>query len=372
MIALGYRDSDEDNNGIADERVFATIVNLDSNHSLCSKLRLSDIGDFKHPVPIDGSTGGLLFGMVPFFCGGGPAFPDPKVYSTCFTAVTQHHAQIIIEMPEPRIHAASIVTGLQDSTLFVVGGSKSRSPYIYLKSTLYIRPFGNLTNAGPDMPDERYQHCFIKVGHDRAIVTGGSSGWLALTATYFYNTTSRQWSVGPESIKGRGGAACNAVKDSVNPNKTMVVEVGGWPQTVGILDLETNIWKEDLTALDDYQINDNARIVATSQQELLLVGLYKFYPWYSDIASEVFGFAYRIRCFNGDCVYVNVRFEADFDQTGFQAMLIPDHLVNCKWSDDGVDPKNKCLEENKNLLANGVCDDDLDHPGCFYDGGDCS
>ncbi len=74
------------------------------------------------PVAFVGSTGGLLYGLNPFICGG---ITDNKLMITdCFIFDVDNDPVVSIAttMAIARAWAGSIVVGSKQDTLFVVGG----------------------------------------------------------------------------------------------------------------------------------------------------------------------------------------------------------------------------------------------------------
>ncbi len=110
---------------------FGEVLDFDYENRACQEIGESGIPNFNYPLV--GSTGGLLYGRVPFFCGGTTS--ELSATKSCFTAITYH--RIIIEMPSERTFAASILIGHLDRTLFVTGGTSAG--YFYIHS--YVSEF---------------------------------------------------------------------------------------------------------------------------------------------------------------------------------------------------------------------------------------
>ncbi len=105
--------------GVAQSKKFAEVLDISFENRTCPEIRETGMLDFEYPKL--GSTGGLLYGSIPFFCGGSlDVLSELDAIDACFTVVTYHN--LIIEMPEARTFSASITTGHLDNTLFITGG----------------------------------------------------------------------------------------------------------------------------------------------------------------------------------------------------------------------------------------------------------
>ena len=95
---------------------FAEVLDVMGVNNTCAEIPGIGIPIFN--IPVRYSTGGLLFGSIPFYCGGTDATGVSSEY--CFTALTNHKSLVV--MPEKRVLGASIVIGNHDSHLFIAGG----------------------------------------------------------------------------------------------------------------------------------------------------------------------------------------------------------------------------------------------------------
>ena len=317
----------------------------------------------------------------------------------CFTVFTRHG--IVMTMPEPRMTAASITVGSQDSMLFITGGTTSFFG-LPIASTLLVSPFENATFEGPNMPEVVNKHCFTKITSTKAISVGGENTDRSYKkSSFYYEIQSQKWSTGPSHNGLASRQACNAVQDTIYPDKMLVVVVGG-PRVL-ILDVEANLWRDG--AEFPFPSFGNAGMVSLSSAELLLVGsstevvistdseessisvsnakIGQFQMedqlksqigisyFDGDRDQDTVSWAFKIKCFNGECIFVQEQFEYGESTSGTVTILVPEHLTTCKEEADIHHSDKTCPEESKDLISNGNCEDFLDTPACYHDGGDC-
>ncbi len=97
---------------------FAEVRDLSFENRHCQSISEPGLAE-EIDYPLGGSTGGILYGSIPFFCGG--VTSSDGTVDICFTAMS--HRKVIVRMPEKITDAGSIVIGEGDSTLFVTGGA---------------------------------------------------------------------------------------------------------------------------------------------------------------------------------------------------------------------------------------------------------
>ncbi len=99
--------------------VFAEALDLKYKNRDCDDILAPDyLEEYRYDFPISYSTGGLLFGSIPFYCGG--MLSNYEGSDMCFTAFTKR--KLVMTLPTKRAMAASIVVGHHDSQLLITGG----------------------------------------------------------------------------------------------------------------------------------------------------------------------------------------------------------------------------------------------------------
>ncbi len=220
-----------------------------------------------------------------------------------------------------------------------------------------------------------------KISQTLAISTGGGGSYFS-NSCFFYHISSQQWSIGPELKDARGGHACHAIRDHYNPDKTLIVvasgEVPEWPehvkQPIQVLDLDTSEWKYGETLQGNIK---SGKMMALSQHEILFIGQNMATVMTVEIGTteenEPEDFErtiIKMICFNQDCKSANIPEAVSEQRMVRAAIIVPEHLVDCEPKTDNH-KAIQCHHLNSQQFSNGICEEDLNSVGCFYDGGDC-
>ncbi len=95
------------------------------------------------------------------------------------------------------------------------------------------------------------------------------------------------------------------------------------------------------------------RFNAMNGDEGLLATIYKFRCWSSSV---------------GDCHWQLLDQELEAPREEFVAVMVPSDMIDCEEEVSGLE---KCFQESRILIGDGICDDIANTEVCLFDGGDC-
>lgn len=205
------------------------IVNLANPNAICLQPK-----DYPHQT--SWAVVGTLSGK-PLICGG--FNPPDKVGVTCHIYYQGGDSWYEGGWLN-RIWTAGI--NLTPRTFFMGGGSLSR----IFNETFFIEDSG--VAQGPDLPEPRMAHCFVRINDHQIFVVGGNDGSLPVKTVYIYDFSTDEWTPQPQLKQVRSWAFCGSVTDSDSGTVTEIVVAGGTYQTrpldtSEIFDLSTRSWR---------------------------------------------------------------------------------------------------------------------------------
>eukprot|EP00095_Tigriopus_kingsejongensis_P007241 maker-scaffold435_size171904-snap-gene-0.24 protein:Tk07241 transcript:maker-scaffold435_size171904-snap-gene-0.24-mRNA-1 annotation:"hypothetical protein" len=110
---------------------------------------------------------------------------------------------------------------LTPETYFMGGGSMS----IIYPETFLVEAQGVF--KGPDMPEARIGHCFIRINEHLVMLLGGNDGSMPVTTVHIYDFTSDVWTAQASLEQSRSWAFCGPVSDPDTGEVQEIIVAGG-------------------------------------------------------------------------------------------------------------------------------------------------
>ena len=150
------------------------------------------------PDQIYASTGGLINNETPLICGGSRGGGDGA--TECFTiGKTEETTGIVTKMLESRLYPSSVVL---DDRLWIYGGRTDTSEFVYVD--------GRNSEFGPDVPEGIFDEaCMVRISDTEVVIIGGGDNDGLGSETHIYDTTTNQFTRGPDMLKKRVGHSCS-------------------------------------------------------------------------------------------------------------------------------------------------------------------
>ncbi len=270
------------------------------------------------------ATSGLLSERELVICGG---YKGGSETDECWTLGSTAE---FATLDNPRTDTASIVLDA-GQTLWITGGHSFGST---LRTTEMVSASG-IVSSGPNLPEQREDHCLVKINVTTAMLIGGSdsggSGGEISTKTWFYHIRSGQWRNGPELSTGRIIQSCGLLNDKGNGHRIVVV-TGGWRafyQTTGsteLLDLDSDgplQW--DVGPSLPQAVDRAPSVVAKGGTSFIVVGGLSSSSYHTDNLQE-------LQCQNGDCTWTVLDQSLNVPRCCGVAVMVPNSMVTCQES----------------------------------------
>lgn len=203
------------NNGKYTSRVF--VKDLEEPNKVCKFLPDTPAKAY--------SVSGILFNdSVPMFCGG--FGNDLNNKCECFG---YHHSQWMSFTKLPNCRSSSAAAKLIDQdgrkARFVLAGGWSDTGQLNTVDAFDGKSWQSLSN----LPLPVSRHCMVTINATTLLSIGGLTGDSRSSKTYFFNSESNQWSLGPDLITPRDDLSCSTVnwKNPSNGQVEKVVVVAG-------------------------------------------------------------------------------------------------------------------------------------------------
>ena len=297
-------------------------------------------------VSLHGSTGGLIEGKTPFFCGGKYGV-DNKLSRDCFalneTGSSTWTKDQKAYLTKERMHAGygSVIVG---NELVLTGGIAQPDFSAHFKSIELVSPYaaGSKT-LSVELPTGMRYHCNVLWDSDTFMLIGGYSGGNR-PETYFINIKTNQLTEGPILKEARSCHACGEIKGS---GTFFIVVSGGWDYSASgfmgsmeILDKSnveqgwmkgnTNIYltiNRKTVVLHIFLLGENLPGTKAHFQMISLHDKEHLYTIGGEGShkKEVF----KLTCGSGSntCKWTKIDTELKYERSRFIAMAIPESLA---------------------------------------------